>query len=417
MTGLRKAGIYELRRYGRMTFLAVALIVVAGFLYVSNSLVADLSEQERARMQIWADATKEIISMSNLPDAGPDGEEEELPPPAPNIDFLLSIIEENRNIPVLLTDDRGNIINHRNFRNLPEPVDSLQPLYISKANMEFLRAKLRELQQTTNVIHIIISPGETQHLYYEDSTLLKSLSYYPYIQIGVMLAFILVVYFAVLSTKKAEQNKVWVGLSKETAHQLGTPISSLMAWMELLQGMGVDAEIVDEMDKDVKRLATIASRFSKIGSVPSMERENLNEVVERSVSYMKTRISSRIALTAQLTEEPLPVNLSAPLFEWVMENLIKNAVDAMEGSGTIHVTTRRQGEKATVEVADSGKGLARKHFKTIFKPGYTTKKRGWGLGLALAKRIIEEYHKGEICVAASEPGKGTTFRITLPIRP
>lgn len=397
--------IYETRRYGTLLFLAVAIAVVAFFLYISNSLVADLSEQERARMQIWANATREIVSMGNADE------------PAGNIDFLLSIIEENRNIPLLLTDDAGNIINHRNFTDLPEPVDSMQPLYISPANMEFLRKKLASMSQTPNVIHIIITQGEVQHLYYEDSTLLKSLSFYPYVQLAVMLAFILVVYFAVTSTKKAEQNKVWVGLSKETAHQLGTPISSLMAWMELLEGMGVDREVVGEMDKDVKRLATIASRFSKIGSVPSMEPADLNEVVARAAGYMSTRISSRIELTTHLSNEPLPVNLSAPLFEWVMENLIKNAVDAMEGHGKITVTTSCDSAErhAIVEVADTGKGVQRKHFKTIFNPGYTTKKRGWGLGLALAKRIIGQYHRGEIYVASSEPGRGTTFRIVLPM--
>lgn len=397
--------IYDLRRYGTLLFLAVAIAVVAFFLYISNSLVNDLSEQERARMQIWADATREIVSISATDE------------PAGNIDFLSSIIEENRNIPLLLTDDFGNIINHRNFTDLPEPVDSMRPLYISPANMEFLRKKLATMSQTSNVIHIIITPGVVQHLYYEDSTLLKSLSFYPYVQLAVMLAFILVVYFAVSSTKKAEQNKVWVGLSKETAHQLGTPISSLMAWMELLEGMGVDREVVGEMDKDVKRLATIASRFSKIGSVPSMETEDLNSVVSRAVGYMSTRISSRINLTAKLSPEPLPVNLSAPLFEWVMENLIKNAVDAMEGHGSITVNTSCDSteRKAVVEVTDTGKGLQRKHFKTIFNPGYTTKKRGWGLGLALAKRIIGQYHRGEIYVAWSEPGHGTTFRIELPL--
>lgn len=410
---IRKAGIYEIRRYGTVLFLAVALAVVAAFLYVSNSLVADLSVQERARMQIWADATREIINVSSGP--ADDASGDPLAPPPANLNFLFSIIEDNRNIPVLLTDDDDHIIDHRNFTDLPEPVDSLRPLYISPANLEFLLRKLEELKHTQNVIHINISPGVAQHLYYEDSTLLKSLSYYPYIQLTVMLAFILVVYFAVLSTKKAEQNKVWVGLSKETAHQLGTPISSLMAWLELMRGMGVDPEMVSEMDKDVKRLATIASRFSKIGSVPSMERENLNEIVERSVSYMATRISSRIRLSARLSPGELPVNISAPLFEWVMENLIKNAVDAMEGHGSITVTTAAQADRAIVEVTDTGKGIPRKHFKTIFNPGYTTKKRGWGLGLALAKRIIGQYHKGEICVAASDPGKATTFRITLPL--
>lgn len=383
--------------------MAVAVAVVAMFLYYSNSLVRDLSAQERERMQIWADATREITNIST---SGDDS--------GANIDFLLSIIERNRTIPVLLTDGSGNIINHRNF-DLPEPVDSLNPLYISPANMEFLRSRLKVLSATPNVIHIVIAPGNMQHLYYEDSKLLKILSFYPYVQVIVMLAFILVVYFAVTSSKQAEQNKVWVGLSKETAHQLGTPISSLMAWMELLEGMDVDPEVVGEMDKDVKRLSTIASRFSKIGSAPGLEPDNLNAVISRSVSYMSTRISGHIALTQALCPDALSVRLSTPLLEWVMENLIKNAVDAMEGHGSITVTSRRDGNMAEVNVTDTGKGIPRKHFKTVFKPGYTTKKRGWGLGLALARRIVEQYHHGRIFVSASEPGRGTTFTLRLPL--
>jgi signal transduction histidine kinase len=228
-----------------------------------------------------------------------------------------------------------------------------------------------------------------------------------------MLAFIAVVYFAVLATKKAEQNKVWVGLSKETAHQLGTPISSLMAWMELLESLGVDAETVAEMNKDVTRLDMIASRFSKIGSQPQMLPDDLNRVVDRAASYMKSRVSSRIDLTVNLAPGKLDVKISAPLFEWVMENLIKNAVDAMEGSGAITITTGIDGDRPYIEVADTGRGIPRKNFKTVFNPGFTTKRRGWGLGLALAKRIVEQYHSGRIYVAASEPGRGTTFRIDL----
>ena len=400
------ANIYDIRRYGTVMFLCISVTVVACFLYISNSLVKDLSEQERARMQIWADATKEIIN------AGSD-DQETMAPPA-NIDFLLSIIEGNRNIPVLLTDDNGVILLHRNF-DLPEPVDIMAPLEISVANAEFLQRKLEELRGTSNVIHIIISPDNLQHLYYEDSKLLKRLSYYPYIQLAVMLAFVAVVYFAVTSTKKAEQNKVWVGLSKETAHQLGTPISSLMAWTEILPSYGVDADTVAEMNKDVQRLGTIASRFSKIGSRPSMAVDDLNAVVRGASDYMGGRISSSVSLSVTTSPSPLNVEMSDALFAWVMENLIKNAVDAMEAHGSLTVTTGRDGDKAWVEVTDSGKGIPRKRFKTIFNPGFTTKKRGWGLGLTLAKRIIEQYHGGRIYVKWSEPGRGTTFRIDLPI--
>ena len=395
------ANIYDINRYGKAVFLVVSVIVVALFVYFSNGLIEDLSQQERERMQIWADATKEIIDTSN---AAIDGEGGDV-----NVEFLLSIIEGNRNIPVLLVDDQDNILDKRNF-DLPDKNDEF-----SLTNQQFLEQKLHDLKGSTNVIEIEISPENRQYLYYEDSTLLKSLSIYPYIQLLVMLAFIAVVYFAVTSTKRAEQNRVWVGLSKETAHKLGTPISSLMAWMELLRDLGVDAETVGEMDKDVKRLSTIASRFSKIGSKPQMESENLNDVVTRSASYMSSRISSRISLTINCCDHTLPVKMSAPLFEWVMENLIKNAVDAMEGSGAITVTTAVDRGTAYIEVADTGKGISRKNFKTVFNPGFTTKSRGWGLGLTLAKRIIEQYHSGKIYVRTSEPGVGTTFRIDLPL--
>ncbi len=397
------ANVYDIQRYGKAIFLVASIVVVSLFVYFSNGLVKDLSEQERVYMQIWADATKEIVDAGN---AMADGTE------SVDVDFLLSIIQGNNSIPVLLVDDEGRILDQRNF-DLPEPIIALDD--ISSVNKEFLQQKLADLKNSSNVIEIVISPDNKQYLYYEDSKLLKKLSYYPYIQLLVMLAFIAVVYFAVTSTKKAEQNKVWVGLSKETAHQLGTPISSLMAWIQLLESQGVDAETVVEMDKDVKRLSTIASRFSKIGSKPQMEVEDLNNAVRRASTYMSSRISSRISLTIDTSAEELPVNISSPLYEWVMENLIKNAVDAMEGFGSITVSTGASGGKAFVEVVDTGKGIARKNFKTIFTPGYTTKKRGWGLGLTLAKRIIEQYHLGKIYVKSSEIGVGTTFRIDLPL--
>lgn len=401
------ANIYDKRRYGTVLFLIISVGVVVLFLWVSNNLVDELSEQERDRMQIWADATKELVNVGNVAVEDSTGIATGI-----DVDFLLSIIERNRTIPVLWTDDNDNILGQKNF-DLPEAQDPMMPY--TEVNERFLAGKLSDLKNSPNIIQMDISPDNRQYLYYEDSKLLRSLSYYPYVQLLVMLAFIAVVYFAVLSTKKAEQNKVWVGLSKETAHQLGTPISSLMAWMELLESLGVDAETVGEMNKDVQRLSTIASRFSKIGSKPQMERDNLNDAVMRSSAYMSSRISSRIKLTVDIHDGQLPVMLSVPLFEWVMENLIKNAVDAMEGSGAIDVTTGSDKTNAYVEVADTGKGISRKNFKTVFNPGFTTKKRGWGLGLTLAKRIIEQYHAGKIYVKTSEPGIGTTFRIDLPL--
>lgn len=393
----------DISRYWTLLFLIATVAVVGLFLYVSNNLVNDLARQERERMQIWADATKEIISISSSDD-----------PEAGNVEFLFTIIERNHTIPVLLVNDDGVILDHRNF-DLPEPADPLNPGFLSEVNSEFLYAKLAGLRDGPNVIHIVVSPNNLQHLYYEDSKLLKRLAYYPYIQLLIMLTFIGVVYYAVSSTKRAEQNKVWVGLSKETAHQLGTPISSLMGWMEVLKAEGVSPDYVQEMNKDVNRLSTIASRFSKIGSMPTLEKEDVNIMVAHATEYMAGRISNRISLTTTLSPEPLPAMVCAPLFEWVMENLIKNAVDAMDGHGSITVTTGRQGQMAFIHLRDTGKGIARKNFNSVFSPGYTTKKRGWGLGLTLARRIVGQYHNGRIYVLESEPGVGTTFAIELPL--
>lgn len=394
--------IYDIRRYGKIAFLIASASVVALFLYFSDGLIRDLSKVERERMQLWADATRELAAVSM-------GEGE-----MTDIDFLLGIIQSNTTIPVLLTDDEDHILNQRNFTLPVEEDDAEFGIPTDERNVEFLNRRLQAMKSGPNKIEIEIGEGMVQYLYYEDSTLLKRISIFPYIQLLVMLAFIAVVYFAVLSTKKAEQNKVWVGLSKETAHQLGTPISSLMAWMELLPEMGVDADTLAEMNKDVNRLSTIASRFSKIGSEPRMDNVDLNEVVAEAVDYMKTRISGRVTLTCTLWPSPMRVLACPPLLEWVLENLIKNAVDAMEGSGSIDVTLGSTPVADFIEVKDTGKGISRKNQKAVFNPGYTTKSRGWGLGLTLAKRIVEQYHRGRIYVKHSAPGVGTTFRIDLP---
>lgn len=392
------ANIYDNRRIWKTVFLAVSLVLVAFFLHISNNLVDDLADQERERMEIWANATKALTSAQSS-----------------DIDFYLSIIKNNNNIPVLLVDDNDNILMSRNFK-MPEPVDSLMPDLLSDANRAFLAKRLKALKKTNNHIPIKIDGATTQHIYYEDSTLLTSMSYLPRIQIAVMIIFVIIVYLAVMSTKKAEQNKVWVGLSKETAHQLGTPISSLMAWVQMLEASGVDKEIVEDMDKDVNRLSMIADRFSKIGSKPEMKLEPVCESVRQGLDYMRARISTSVALSVNLPDDDRNVMLCRPLFAWVIENLCKNAVDAMQGKGSLNVTAGYDLRTAFIEVTDTGKGIARKNFKTVFSPGFTTKKRGWGLGLTLAKRIIEEYHGGRIFVKWSEIGAGTTFRIELPIK-
>ena len=396
--------IYDSRRIWKMVFIAISVLLVTLFLYISNRLVNDLAVQERERMEIWADATKQLASTSNGSEGMPDQQ----------INFLLSIIERNHTIPVMLVDENDEILLHRNFR-LPEAIDSVSPWEISEVNMKYLKEKLQKLKRSHNTIAIPIDEGTTQYLYYEDSTVLRRLAFFPYIELIVMLVFIAVVYFALISVKKAEQNKVWVGLSKETAHQLGTPISSLMAWTQMLDSLGVDADIVKDMDKDVHRLSVIADRFSKIGSRPEMELAFINESVVSSMEYMRSRISKRVALTINVDHSRnCGVMLCQSLFEWVMENLTKNAVDAMQGEGNLTITVTGSASMAIIDVKDSGKGIARKNFKNVFNPGYTTKKRGWGLGLTLVKRIIEEYHGGRIYVKESEINQGTTFRIELP---
>ncbi|MCF0182270.1 MAG: HAMP domain-containing histidine kinase [Muribaculaceae bacterium] len=404
--------IYDSRRTWKLGLIAVSMVLVACFIYISNDLVNDLSEQERQRMQIWADATKELATMGE--DTTTDSLGNMVPTAMPDVDFLLEIIEGNHTIPVMLVDADGNILQHRNFI-LPEPIDSLSPMEISPANLEFLKRKLDKLEGTRHKIEINIDASTTQYLYYEDSTTLTRLAYFPYIQLAVMLLFIGVAYFALISVKKAEQNKVWVGLSKETAHQLGTPISSLMAWTEIMPSMGADPDMVSEMNKDVKRLSVIADRFSKIGSMPDKELEFINEAVLKSLEYMSKRIPKRVQLTINTNDETnCGIMLCQSLFEWVMENLTKNAVDAMSGEGSLVITVTSDDNHALISVKDTGKGIARKNWKNVFTPGFTTKKRGWGLGLTLVKRIIEEYHGGRIYIKESEPGKGTTFAIELP---
>ncbi len=390
--------IYDSRRIWKMVLLAVSLVLVAVFIYFSNTLVKDLAKQERERMEIWADATRELTTSTDT-----------------DVDFLFRIIHGNRNIPVLLVDEQDNIIEQRNFK-LPEPADTAKMIdEYSAINKKFLDKKLKKLRNSTNRIEIKIDDTTSQMLYYEDSDVLRRLAYYPYIQLAVMLLFLGIAYFALISVKKAEQNRVWVGLSKETAHQLGTPISSLMAWTQMLESMGIDKEIISDMDTDVHRLSVIADRFSKIGSMPDKELTFINEAVESSLTYMRTRIPKHVTLTVHTEEDKnCGVMLCQPLFEWVMENLTKNAVDAMSGQGRIDIVVTSDAQHAHLYVKDTGKGIPRKNFKNVFNPGFTTKKRGWGLGLTLVKRIIEEYHGGKIFVKESEVGKGTTFSIEIP---
>ncbi len=371
---------------GRYIFFAVAILLVGGSLLISNNLVKKLELEERNKMEIWAAATSELAS----------GESES------NFDLILTIIQSNTTIPVIVADN-NEIVQYSNITiNTPDTT-------------RFLANKLEAMQRKGSSIEIDLGNGEKQTLYYEDSVLLKQLSYYPYIQLMVMILFALIAYIGLISVKRAEQNKVWVGLSKETAHQLGTPISSLMAWIELLKiNENIDPSIVNDMDKDVKRLSTIAERFSKIGSVPDKELIYINELLEETCSYMSTRISKQVQLNTHLPQDAEATMACRSLIEWVIENLCKNAVDAMEGKGEININLTSDNKHIYIDVCDTGKGIARKDFDNVFKAGFTSKKRGWGLGLTLAKRIVEEYHNGHIYIKESEIGKGTTFRIEFP---
>ncbi|MCH5239195.1 MAG: GHKL domain-containing protein [Muribaculaceae bacterium] len=408
LNGLKLRNL-ALNNVARYLFLGISIATLIFFLIASNRLVKSLSLQERERMDIWAQATQRLAQADIDAD----------------IDFLLSIISQNNSIPVLVADSNFNILDFRNF-NLPhkEETEAASFEQLSPQNRDFLSSRLHqvagnrsleELSETNpHFIRVEVYYNYPQYIYYEDSILLKRLSWYPYLQLFVMIILALIIFSAIIYTKNAEQNRLWAGLSKETAHQLGTPISSLMAWNEYLSAVGTSPDVTTEMNKDINRLSVIAQRFSKIGSRPELHLEYLNESVKKSLGYMASRISGKVNLTMNLPEEDMGVMISTPLFEWVMENLTKNAVDAMEGEGDITISTGSDKGKVWIEIKDSGKGIPKKNFKKVFAPGFTTKKRGWGLGLTLVKRIIEEYHGGKIFVKESEIGKGTTFRIELP---
>lgn len=382
-------------RQVKILLVVMAVVISVASLVISHFLVRDLSKEERNNMEVWAEAMRSLSHADENTD----------------LTLVLKVINGNNTIPVIVLDRSGDVQTFRNLQlKAKTAADSLQAV----------KRLARLMKQAGQSVQINLNPtgdgtpqADYMEICFDDSIMLKRLASYPYIQLGVVLIFVVVAIFALLSSKKAEQNKVWVGLSKETAHQLGTPISSLMAWVEILQESYPDDELIPEMNKDVKRLQIIAERFSKIGSMPEPQPENLNEVAEHVVDYISRRTSNKVVMTCSLPEQPLIVKMSAPLFEWVIENLCKNAIDAMNGQGRISLTAFEESGCYVVEVSDTGKGISKNHYKSVFTPGFTTKKRGWGLGLSLAKRIVEEYHKGRIFVKSSELGKGTTFRIEL----
>ena len=384
------------RRVKRILVAGAVLIVVAS-LWVSHGLISDLKNEEQTKMGVWAEAMRSLTSADETTD----------------LNLVLRVINDNHTIPVIVTDEKGRVTTSRNLRlRYRTSRDSVKQVNEALARLKAGGHSMRISLGTDEV-------GETHasalYIYYGQSLLLQRLAWFPYVQLGVVTVFLLVALLALLSTKRAEQNKVWVGLTKETAHQLGTPISSLMAWMAVMRETHPDDALIDEMEADVRRLEMVAERFSKIGSAPKLHPETVGPIVERVAEYIARRIPKSVKLTVDLRDESELIPISAPLVEWVVEVLCKNAADAMPGVGQIGISGGKVGDRYVIDVADTGKGIERKHHKMVFRPGFTTKQRGWGLGLSLAKRIIEEYHHGRIYVLRSAPGEGTVFRIELPI--
>lgn len=383
----------QIRRIKIILVIAAVLIAVVS-LVVSRFLVHDLYAEERTRMEVWAEAMRSLSNADETTD----------------LNLVLKVINENNTIPVIVMDSNGEATT---FRNLKVKADNYTD------SMNYAKKIGHRLQKSGKAIKIDLDGDDSDdynnyiYVCYDDSIMLKRLSVWPYVQLGVVMIFVVIAIFALLTSKRAEQNKVWVGLSKETAHQLGTPISSLMAWTEILRENYPDDTLIPEMSNDVNRLQLIADRFSKIGSLPEPVPTSLNEVINHVVDYMSKRTSQKVTIKKEMPDGDTIVKLNASLFEWVIENLCKNAVDAMEGSGCITLHTEDTYDKVIIEVSDTGKGIKKKDIRNVFTPGFTTKKRGWGLGLSLAKRIVEEYHHGHIFVKNSELGKGTTFRIEL----
>lgn len=382
--------IDKIRRV-KIVFVLTVILVAVSSLFVSKTLTDNLKREEQGRMEVWAEAMKSLSKADGNTD----------------LSLVLKVLNENDYIPVILLDRRGNVTDYRNV--------SLRGANRADSLRDARQLALNWIAEG-HVIRVTIDNVDNSYINvcYDESLILKRLTIFPFVQLAVVVIFVVLAVFALLASKRAEQNRVWAGLSKETAHQLGTPISSLMAWVEVLKEEYPDDALIPELDKDVSRLRLISDRFSKIGSKPELAMVSLQEVLAHVVDYIDRRTSHNVVIRCQLPDHDVMVNINAALFEWVIENLCKNAVDAMNGGpGTISIAVMEPGQKVAIDVADTGKGISKKNIKNVFRPGFTTKKRGWGLGLSLAKRIIEEYHKGRIFVKSSEVGVGTTFRIEL----
>lgn len=377
---------YDIKRLWKAALLLFAAAIGMFSLLYTHKLVSQLEIEERQKVRQWAEATRLLLS----PDYQGD------------VDFLLQIVMANNTIPVILTDANGNINSSRNLDSITGSE---------------LQDRIEQMKKTNEPLEIEFIEGEKVFVYYEDSVILTKLKYYPYFQLSLIALFLVVSYFAFSYSRRAEQNQVWVGMSKETAHQLGTPISSLLAWIDYLKSENPDINpmVINEMSRDLDRLQLITERFSKVGSSPVLEKRNLNECVAEAVYYLEVRAPKKVHFELVMPSEPIFVNINYPLFAWVIENITKNAMDAMDGQGKLIFQTFVQSDHAVLDIIDNGKGVPKSKFETIFKPGFTTKKRGWGLGLSLVKRIVENYHKGEVFVKESIPNQRTVFRVMLKI--
>ena len=393
--------IYSKKQTWKFILIVFAIIIGISSLFVTNMLVRELKTEERKKIELWADATKHLVSLTGEGDYS----------------LAIKVISENNNIPVILVDACDSILENRNFQ-IYTKADSLffkTGIFIpTKITQNFLRNELNEIKKSGDAPIEINIIGDKQWIYYKDSALLSRLRFYPIYQLGFIGLFMFIAYFIFSSSRKSEQNKVWAGMAKETAHQLGTPLSSLMAWTELLKEQKGNEKMVIEMEKDIKRLETITDRFSKIGSKSKLVKKDIVALVSQSVEYLRSRMPVNTKFIINVPTQEILVPINSTLFEWVIENLVTNAVDTMKGKGEISVSLSEENSHISINISDTGEGIDRSILKNIFKPGVTSKKRGWGLGLSLSKRIVEEYHKGSLFVMKSEKGVGTTFTIRLP---
>jgi K+-sensing histidine kinase KdpD len=382
--------VYRTKKRWKIILLFVAVLIGFASLFITNRLVKDLSQEERKKIVLWAEAIKELSQLTNLEDT------------TQNYTIISEVLQNNTTVPVILADENDNMLSYINIP--PQKLDT----------KEEVDRMIVSMKASKEPIEVILLDGSKNYVYYKDSTTLIQLTYYPYVQLIIIVLFILASYYAFSQSRKSEQNRVWVGMAKETAHQLGTPTSSFLAWIEILKETNLSTELVSEFSKDVARLEKVVDRFSKIGSVPALKPTDLIELINNTISYLKNRTSSKITFLKNYDEKDrLLIPLNDTLFEWVIENIAKNAIDAIHIEGEVAISITDNTQVVYIDISDTGKGIPRSHYKTIFQPGFTTKTRGWGLGLTLSKRIIEEYHNGKIFVNHSEVDKGSSLRIVI----